>query len=81
MEQAVMQTFVRKTFLLSPVKTKQTESRQMRGQDRPMPLWCVWAAQPDLGDNTGLARGPARRPADYKVLGGLSTPLHNATIS
>jgi len=40
-EQAVMQTFVRKTFLLSPVKIKQTQRRQMRGQDRPMPLWCV----------------------------------------
>lgn len=78
-EQAVMQTFVRKTFLLSPVKTKQTQRRQMRGQDRPMPCG-VWAAQPDLSDNSSLARGRARRLADYKVLGGRSTLLHNVTI-
>jgi hypothetical protein len=75
-----MQTFVSKTFLVSPVETKQTLCRQMRGQDRPIPCG-VWAAESDPGDNTGLARGPARRPADYKVLGGRSTALHNVTIS
>jgi hypothetical protein len=50
----------------------------MRGQDRPMPCG-VWAAEPDLCDNTCPAVGEARRPADYKVLGGLSAVLHNVT--
>jgi hypothetical protein len=39
----------------------------------------VWAAVSDLCDNTGPAWGKARRPADYKVLGGPSAALHNVT--
>jgi hypothetical protein len=55
-------------FLVSSVDAKQTLCGQMRGQDRPMPCG-VWAAKPDLRDNTCPAVGEARRPGWLQGVG------------